>query len=46
MINKPAPVIIMEDTKRALSSDESIDENLRDLSYRDESYWKLPENVR
>jgi len=32
--------------KDTVSSDDSIDEHLRDMSYRNESYWALPEPVR
>ena len=43
----PAPVItVKEPTADAVSSDSSIDEELRDMSYRNESYWALPEPVR
>ena len=43
----PAPVITVEEpSKDTVSSDSSIDEELRDMSYRNESYWALPESVR
>ena len=43
MTNKTAPEVVVNDS----SSDESpVDEQQRDLSYRNESYWALPENVR